>query len=73
MLKYKVKVVLKERLAELEMNLANNYKDAAHAALDSYIKTLEQLHNDGQINDKDYNKYHKIYLNYKENMADYHH
>lgn len=73
MLKPKVKATLKEKLRELEMNLANNYKDAAHAALDSYIKTLGQFRNDGQINDKDYDKYHKIYLKYKENMSDYHH
>lgn len=73
MLKHKIKLILKARLSELEMNLANNYKDAAHSALSAYLETLEQLHNDGEISEKDYAKYLKTGMEYKQNMADYHH
>lgn len=55
------------------MNLENNYKDLAHAALRDYLVILEQLKADNMINDKDYAKYKKIGEDYKAQMADYHH
>lgn len=73
MLKHKIKLILRARLDELEMNLANNYKDAAHSALSAYLETLEQLHRNGEISEKDYAKYLKTGIEYKQNMTDYHH
>ncbi len=73
MLKRKTKLILTEKLNELKMNLENNYKDLAHKALGEYLDVLDKLKADNMINDKDYGKYLKIGIAYKEQMADYHH
>jgi hypothetical protein len=73
MLKFKTRLILKSKLDELKMNLENNYKDLAHAALKDYLNVLEQLKADNMINDKDYLKYKKIGEGYKNSMVDYHH
>jgi hypothetical protein len=73
MLKFKTRLILKSKLDELKMNLENNYKDLAHAALKDYLNVLEQLKADNMINDKDYLKYKKIGEGYKAQMVDYHH
>jgi hypothetical protein len=73
MLKIKTRLIINSKLNELKMNLENNYKDLAHAALRDYLVILEQLKADNMINDKDYAKYKKIGEDYKAQMADYHH
>jgi hypothetical protein len=73
MLKRKTKLIINAKLGELKMNLENNYKDLAHAALKDYMAVLESLKSDNMINDKDYLKYKKIGEDYKTQMADYHH
>jgi hypothetical protein len=73
MLRIKTRLIINSKLNELKMNLENNYKDLAHAALGDYLTILEQLKADNMINDKDYAKYKKIGDDYKAQMADYHH
>lgn len=69
----KARLIISSKLGELKMNLENNYKDLAHDALREYLEALEALKADNMINDRDYAKYHKIGMDYKEQMADYHH
>lgn len=73
MINRKVKQQLKAAVNELDMNLANNYKDLAHAALKDLDALVEKLHNDGQLKDKDYNKMADVVNQYKKNMVGYHH
>lgn len=73
MLKRSIRVEIDALMNELKMNLENNYKDLAHDALKKLHETLEQHHADGQLKDKDYNKYKKIADEYSAKMADYHH
>ncbi len=73
MLKRKTRLIINAKLTELKLNLQNNYRDLAHDALREYMLTLEKLKADNMINDKDYEKYHKIGLDYQEEMKDYHH
>lgn len=73
MLKRIIRVEIDALMNELKMNLENNYKDLAHDALKKLHETLERHHADGQLKDKDYNKYKKIADEYSAKMADYHH
>lgn len=73
MLKRKIKLEIEAVLNELQMNLANNYKDLAHDALKQLHEVLENYHNSGDIKDKDYAKYKKIADEYSARMANYHH
>lgn len=73
MLKRNIRIELDSLLNELKMNLANNYKDLAHDALNKLHETLEQRHDSGELKDKDYNKYKRIADDYSARMADYHH
>lgn len=73
MFKKAVKLELENILKELQMNLANNYKDNAHDALKKLRQTLEDDLKNGSLKEKDYNKYKKIADAYSEKMANYHH
>lgn len=73
MIKRVVKAELENILKELQMNLANNYKDNAHDALKKLHQTLENDLKNGSLKEKDYNKYKKIADEYSERMANYHH
>lgn len=73
MQKRKAKLILNAKLDELKMNLENNYKDLAHAALKDYLAVLEQLRCDNMLTDRDYEKYRKTGTDYQKQMADYHH
>ncbi|MCR4716281.1 MAG: hypothetical protein K5656_03780 [Lachnospiraceae bacterium] len=67
----KQELELKEKI--LKNNLANNYKDAAHEALADLKNAVEELHNSGQLKEKDYVKYSGIVRDYTNNMKNYHH
>lgn len=73
MQKRKARLILNAKLDELKMNLENNYKDLAHAALNDYLAALEQLRADNMLTDRDYEKYRKTGMDYQKQMADYHH
>lgn len=60
-------------LNDLRMNLENNYKDLAHDALKRLHSTLEMLHEEGQIKEKEYQKYKEIADDYSKRMEQYHH
>ena len=58
---------------ELEQFLKNNYKDQAHAQRKRLGERCEELFRQGKIKEKDYLRYHRLYLSYTERMKDYRH
>ena len=48
MIKRKVKQEIDSAFNELDMNLANNYKDLAHAALRQVDELVAKLYSEGQ-------------------------
>lgn len=73
MLKRKIKLQVEAKKNELDMNLANNYKDLAHDALKELDVMVEELKNNGEIKEKDYAKLRDMTDSYKRRMANYHH
>lgn len=73
MLKRKIKLQVEAKKNELDMNLANNYKDLAHDALKELDVMVEALKNNGEIKEKDYAKLRDMTDSYKRRMANYHH
>ncbi len=73
MIKKAVKQQLNAKLTELQMNLANNYKDLAHDALKELDALVEQLYADGKLKEKDYLKQRSLVDTYKKRMANYKH
>ena len=72
MFELKEKAMLNEKIAELEMNLSNNYKDLALTADKEFAELLENLRQNG-LKEKTYNKYKKIFDEYSEKMDGYSH
>ena len=72
MFELKEKAMLNEKIAELEMNLSNNYKDLAISAYKEFAELLENLRQNG-LKEKTYNKYKKIFDEYSEKMDGYSH
>lgn len=60
-------------IAELKINLANNYKEPAHKARERLAERTGQLYAQGRISDKTREKYMRIYEEYSLMMKDYHH
>ncbi len=73
MMNRKVKQQITAKLNELNMNLANNYKDLAHDALKELEQTVENLKRSGELKEKDYIKIRQTVDDYKRKLADYHH
>lgn len=73
MMNRKVKQQINAAVNELDMNLANNYKDLAHKALEELDRLVEELHNTEELKDKDYAKLSDKVRDYKSRMANYHH
>ncbi len=73
MIKRKVKQRLDYEFNDLVINLSNNYKDLARAALKKLQATVEELHNDGSLSDKDYLKQKAKVDDYAKRMEGYHH
>lgn len=73
MMKRNIRIELDALLKELQMNLANNYKDLAHDALKELHEALEKYHDSGELKDRDYRKYKSVADEYSVRMADYHH
>ncbi|MBR6401481.1 MAG: hypothetical protein IKS17_09750 [Firmicutes bacterium] len=69
MFELKEKAILNEKIAELEMNLSNNYKDLAITAYKEFGQLLDSL----KLKEKTYNKYKKIYDEYSAKMEGYSH
>ena len=73
MMKRNSRIELDALLKELQMNLANNYKDLAHDALKELHRVLEEYHDSGVLKDKDYRRYKSVADEYSVRMANYHH
>lgn len=73
MMNRKVKQQINAAINELDMNLANNYKDLAHKALRELDDLVESLHAQGELKDRDYTKLVNKVNEYKVRMAGYHH
>lgn len=64
---------LNAKLNEMNMNLANNYKDLAHDALKELDQMVEDLKQSGDLKEKDYQKMRQMVDGYKVKLSDYHH
>ncbi len=73
MMKRNIKQQLNAKLTEMNMNLANNYKDLAHDALKELDRMVEDFKASGDLKEKDYQKMRRIVDDYKRKLADYHH
>lgn len=72
-MKRSVKQQLNAKLNEMNMNLANNYKDLAHDALKELEQMVEDLKQSGDLKEKDYQKMRQMVDGYKVKLSDYHH
>lgn len=72
-MKRNVKQQLNAKLNEMNMNLANNYKDLAHDALKELDQMVEDLKQSGDLKEKDYQKMRQMVDGYKVKLSDYHH
>ena len=73
MMKRNIKQQLNAKLTEMNMNLANNYKDLAHDALKELDRMVEDFKASGDLKEKDYQKMRRMVDDYKRTLADYHH
>lgn len=73
MMKRNIKQQLNAKLTEMNMNLANNYKDLAHDALNELDRMVEDFKASGDLKEKDYQKMRRMVNDYKRKLADYHH
>jgi putative cell wall-binding protein len=73
MMKRNIKQQLNAKLTEMNMNLANNYKDLAHDALKELDRMVENFKASGDLKEKDYQKMRRMVDDYKRKLADYHH
>ncbi len=73
MMKRSVKQQLNAKRNEMNMNLANNYKDLAHDALKELDQMVEDLKQSGDLKEKDYQKMRQMVDGYKVKLSDYHH
>ena len=73
MMKRNIKQQLNAKLTEMNMNLANNYKDLAHDALKELDRMVEDFKASGDLKEKDYQKMRRMVEDYKRKLADYHH
>lgn len=72
-MKRSVKQQLNAKRNEMNMNLANNYKDLAHDALKELDQMVEDLKQSGDLKEKDYQKMRQMVDGYKVKLSDYHH
>ena len=64
---------LEDVLQRLNMNMSNNYKDAAQSNLKEFEELFTELSNSGKLNEKQKSKYGEILKEYKEKMKEYSH
>ena len=71
--KLKAKRELDAIIFEIDVNLANNYKDVAHDNRRLLGRRVEGLYASGSLKEKDYLFYRAKYETYTQVMKDYHH
>ena len=64
---------LEDVLLRLNMNMSNNYKDAAQSNLKEFEELLAELKNSGKLNEKQKKCYDELLNEYKEKMKNYSH
>lgn len=64
---------LDDIIQKIEMNMSNNYKDAAQANLKELETTLQELTDAHRLSDKQKNYYEEILRSFKERMKNFTH
>ncbi|CDE69194.1 hypothetical protein [Jutongia sp.] len=64
---------LENIMAEIDSNLSNNYKDAAHEALDLLEQRLSELTNEGRLKEKARKEYETKLASYQETLKGFSH
>ena len=64
---------LEDVILRLNMNMSNNYKDAAQSNLKEFEALFIQLTESGKLNAKQKERYQNILNEYKEKMKEYSH
>lgn len=64
---------LEDVLQRLNMNMSNNYKDAAQSNLKEFEALFYELSSSGKLNEKQKNRYEGLLKEYQEKMKEYSH
>ena len=64
---------LDDIILRLDMNMSNNYKDAAQSNLKEFEQLFEELKNSGKLNEKQKMRYEGLLNTYREKMKNYSH
>lgn len=64
---------LDDIILRLDMNMSNNYKDAAQSNLKEFEQLFEELKNSGKLNEKQKMRYEGLLNEYREKMKNYSH
>lgn len=64
---------LEDVILRLNMNMSNNYKDAAQSNLKEFEQLFEKLKSSGKLNEKQKTRYEGLLNEYREKMKNYSH
>ena len=64
---------LEDVLLRLNMNMSNNYKDAAQSNLKEFEELFAELLSSGKLNEKQKKRYEELLNEYKDKMKNYSH
>lgn len=64
---------LENIMAEIDSNLSNNYKDAAHEALELFEQKLSELTSEGKLKEKARKEYETKLVSYQETLKGFSH
>ena len=64
---------LEDVLLRLNMNMSNNYKDAAQSNLKEFEELFAELLSSGKLNEKQKKRYEELLHEYKDKMKNYSH
>lgn len=64
---------LEDVLLRLNMNMSNNYKDAAQSNLKEFEELFAELSSGGKLNEKQKEHYEEVLKEYKDKMKNYSH
>ncbi len=64
---------LENIMAEIDSNLSNNYKDAAHEALELFEQRLSELISEGNLKEKARKEYEAKLASYQETLKGFSH
>lgn len=64
---------LENIMAEIDSNLSNNYKDAAHEALELFEQRLSELTSEGKLKEKARKEYETKLMSYQETLKGFSH